>query len=61
MERHRRISWPELSLTKKAVCHENPVGPRRSTYQATCRLIAKESKSDGKIAAVPEYRAQKEE
>jgi hypothetical protein len=48
-------------LTKKAVCHEDPIGPRRPTCQETCRLIAKESKSDGKIAAVPEYRAQKEE
>jgi len=43
------------------VYHENPVGLRRSTYQETCRLIANESKSDGKIAAVSEYRAQKEE
>jgi hypothetical protein len=60
MEQHRRISWPELSLTKKAVCHENPVSLRRSTYQETCRLISKESTSDGKIAAVSEYRAQKE-
>jgi hypothetical protein len=61
MEQHRRISWPDLSLTKKAVCHKNPVGPRRFTYQETYRLIAKESKSDGKIAAVPGYRSQKEE